>query len=128
MSAIQIDDERVPLIVVTYPDFITPDDYRNAFIRFRELSTRHPRLAYLIDFRNFDPVRSPAPLRRVAGEIFAEFRNSLARTTVCEARVVLSPLSRGILTAFDWITPYKWPCANFPTFEEAHRWIERQLA
>jgi hypothetical protein len=128
MPEIVVDDSRAPVIVVTYPDAPTIDDFRAAFEKYRAISERHPRVAYLVDFRRFDPVTAPAATRKEAAKVFERYRPILARVTVCEARVVENVLSRGIVTAFDWITPQKWPCANFARATEAEAWIAKQLA
>ena len=87
----------------------------------------HPRLAYLIDMRRFDPLRAPASKRRHAAEVFKANVHKLRHVTVCEARVVSSELTRGVLTAFDWLTGTKWPCATFTSRENAERWVERRV-
>jgi hypothetical protein len=128
MTRVDVDESRAPLIVVTYPPAVTEQEFRDLFARYVELSRRLPRVAYLIDFRHFNPLFVSPRQRQEAAQLFAENRHTLTHATVCEARVVASPVARGILTAFDWLTGSKWPCRNFETFAEAERWIAEQLA
>lgn len=118
-----IDTTLLPVVVVTYPDTVTADDYRQLFEHYAILCEAHPRLAWLIDFQAFDPLGAPAPLRRAAADCFAQYRDPLLRVSICEARVARGTLSRGVLTAFDWLTGAKWPTRNFETRAEADRWI-----
>jgi hypothetical protein len=127
VAPIRVDETRAPLILVTYPDQPTPDDMRELFAQYADLSRRHEKVAYLIDFRAFNPISAPASHRKVAADLFAEYRAVLQASTVCEARVVESGFARGVLTAFDWLTGAKWPCANFGTMQRAEAWIESHL-
>ena len=99
------------------------------FGAYRRLAAENARVAYLIDMRRMDPTRQSAKQRRRAGELYAEHADALARSTVCEARLVSNALVRGILVAFDWIKgDHRWPCRNFTDPEAARAWIDEQLA
>jgi hypothetical protein len=127
MSAIELDESRHPLVLVKYPPDLTVDDVREVFRRYQAISERGAKVGYLIDFLEFNPVTAPADQRRTAAEIFSEYKHVLAKVTVCEARVVKNRLSRGILTAFDWLTPSSWPRANFANRDEAEAWMNEQF-
>ena len=126
-KGIRIDDSRAPLVFVVYEREVDEGDYELAMARYRELSRQHSRIGYVIDFRRFDPVFASPIVRSKAARLFADNVAVLARSTVCEARVVANPISRGVLVAFDWITPPKWPTENVATMEEALAFVRRYL-
>jgi hypothetical protein len=122
-----VDDSGLPVVVVTFPPEVTADEYVQLFERYKALCAKYEHIAWLIDFQQFDPVTAPQAVRRAASEVFARYRDVLLQSTVCEARVVQNTASRGILTAFDWLTGKKWPLGNFATREAADRWIAERL-
>ncbi|HMR06281.1 MAG TPA: hypothetical protein PKA88_10890 [Polyangiaceae bacterium] len=72
-------------------------------------------------------VLAPAAVRRAAAEVFAEHKATLLAATLCEARVAANPISRGVLTAFDWMTGPKWACKNFGDYAAAEAWVRTML-
>ena len=128
MAEFAIDVSRLPLVVIDYPDEFTIDDYRAVFLRYRALSLAHPRIAWLVDFRGFNPLLASPELRKAAAVCFAESKDVLMKVSVCEARVVDSVAARGVLIGFDWLTGTKWPTKNFGRFEAAERWCLEELA
>jgi hypothetical protein len=128
VAKIVVDDSRVPLITAIFPDSVTIPDYETLFQRYVELSQQHRRLAWVIDMSRFNPVTAPASVRQGAAGVFERHRDTLTKVSVCEARIVQSPLARGVLTAFDWLTPNKWPCGNFATATEAEAFCRKHLA
>ena len=127
MGDFRIDESRWPLVVVTYPPIVTMDEYRDLFRRYAAMSRRKQKIGYLIDMRAFNPLMASASVRKAAADTFAEHREVLLRATACEARVVANSLTSGILTAFDWLTGQKWPCANFTKVPDAEQWITLKL-
>jgi hypothetical protein len=124
----QVDETRWPLVVVTFPPAFTAEKYGELHQKYAAMSRRPgARIGYLIDMRQFNPVMAPAAMRKAAADTFAANRAVLMKATVCEARVVTDAVTCGVLTAFDWLTGKKWPCANFTSVEEAERWIESQM-
>ncbi|MCA9627872.1 MAG: hypothetical protein KC766_09405 [Myxococcales bacterium] len=122
-----VDSREAPLVVVTFPTEASTPQYELLFEHYAELCQKHSRIAWLIEFRGFDPVKAPASVRRQSAQIFARHRERLQRSTVCEARVVESTVSRGVLTAFDWLTGSKWPTRQFASFSEAAAWARKML-
>lgn len=127
MEEFRIDESRWPLVVVTFPPTFTVERYRALFEKYVALSRRGERLSYLIDMRSFNPLHAGASHRKAAADTFAENRHLLIKVTVCEARVVASKLTSGVLTAFDWLTGQKWPCANFTSMAEAESWVGARM-
>jgi hypothetical protein len=125
--SVDIDSSRLPVVLVTFPEAFSHDEYVALFERYAELCRQHDRIAWVIDFQRFDPVRAPQDLRRAAADVFATYKSQLIRSTVCEARVVQNTASRGILTAFDWLTGKKWPTQNFATRAAAECWAAERL-
>ncbi|MFW5876087.1 MAG: hypothetical protein ACOCXM_05075 [Myxococcota bacterium] len=122
----EVSTEKWPVVVVRYPKSVPEGGYKVLFEKYRELAAHGEKIAWLIDFLEFDPVWAPAKVRKEVADLFAEHREILLECTLAEARVVVNPLSRGVLTAFDWLTGHKWPTRNFATFEQAEAWIAEQ--
>ena len=119
---------RLPIVEVVYPAAFVTSEYRELFERYAQLSLEHRRLAYLVDLRGFKPLNASAAHRKIGADIFNEFAPVLVPATVCEARIVTDQLTRGIVTAFDWLTGSKWPCRTFTSPSEAEAWVREQLA
>ena len=118
-----VDDDEWPLVRSEFPNEPTTEGYRRLFEHYATLAQRGGSIAWLVDMRGFNPVTGNAAVRKAAAQVFESHRETLSRVTLCEARVVDGAVVRGILTAFDWLTGNKWPCANFATAEEARAWI-----
>jgi len=127
MRHFEIDDTAAPLIVVSYPDHVTVEDYHGLFERYRALCGVHARIAWLVDFRRFNPLSGTAELRKAAAACFAASKDVLLKSTVCEARIVENTAARGVLIGFDWLTGTKWPTRNFGKRDSAERWCHEQL-
>jgi len=128
MHEFEIDESRAPIVRVTYPEVFTTEALRRLFDRYVLLSHRHARIAYLIDFTRYNPALGPTDVRKTASDLLLEHRDTLARVTLCEARLVPSALLRAAMVAFDSVTSHKWPCANFATSVEAEKWIAKHLS
>jgi hypothetical protein len=120
--------ERLPIIEVEYPPTLDETEYRDLFATYCSLSVEHGRVAYIIDMRSFHPLTVSVADRKLAAQIFREHASYLVPATVCEARLVSTPLTQGILTAFDWLTGTKWPCRTFTSPDEAEVWVQQLLA
>jgi hypothetical protein len=116
-----------PIVRVQYPENVALEAYRALFGHYASLASRGARVAWLVDLTRFDPLTAPAAHRRVAAEIFEEHRATLLAATVCEARVLEAAITRGVVTAFDWLTLHKWPCTNVATEAEARAWIAEKM-
>ena len=124
-----LDESKLPILMIVYPADPTPEMLDVLFENYRRIARENDRFAYLIDMRFLDLSFAGAAVRRHAAELHARYRHELARSSVCEARVVGSPLMRGVLVAFDWIKGEGlWPCETFASREEAVAWIEGKLS
>lgn len=127
-----IESRRLPLIDVTYHRTNVQghllDDYREAFEEYARLASQGAPVAYLLDMREFDPLQIDAKSRQQAALIFHDYAGRLRPTSVAEARVITSAITRGVVTAFDWLTnANKWPCRQFATPPEAEAWLRSLL-
>ena len=127
-----IETRRLPLVDVVYhlPRSETPmlEDYREAFEEYARVASRGEPVAYLLDMRDFNPTQITAAVRKQAAQIFHEYVDRLLPVSVAEARVITNPLTRYVVTAFDWLTnANKWPCRQFRAPEEAERWLRDEL-
>ncbi|MDQ3035949.1 MAG: hypothetical protein M3Y87_26330 [Myxococcota bacterium] len=128
-GSITISDARLPIVDVVYEGEPAADEYRRAFAEYARIASAGTPVAYLIDMRTFDPLGITADKRRAASEVFKQYEHRLAAVSVAEARVITSPITRGIVTAFDWLTSAnKWPCRQFASRDEGERWLREQLS
>jgi hypothetical protein len=127
-----IETRRLPVIDVAYSppgsDAAMLQDFREAFEEYARIARRGAPVAYLLDMRNFDLLQSSAAVRKEASNIFHEYRSLLLPVSVAEARVITSPMTRCVVTAFDWLTgANKWPCQQFRTPDDAETWLRGEL-
>jgi hypothetical protein len=130
---ISIDARRLPLVEITYNPVPLGDhlagDYREAFEEYARLARAGGPLLYLIDMRRLDPLKVTAPMRREAARIWSMYTDRLQLVSVATARVITSPVTRGVVTAFDWFTSAnRWPCRQFALKADGERWLREQLA
>jgi len=127
VEGFRVDESRWPIVVVTFPATVTIEEYRQLFNEYDRISARGERVGYVIDMRLFNPFKVNAAVRKQAAQTFDAHRDVLMKVTVCEARALASPLTAGVLTAFDWLTGQKWPCKNFTSMEDAERWVSAMM-
>ena len=127
MSSISVDSSRLPLVDIAFAGAITPVDCRQLFDALNEVCAPGVRLATIVDFRELDAFAVTAPIRQALARAFFDGIDQRRASTVCEARIVTNALTRGMLVAFDWVTGAKWPCASFPTREQAVAWVSEQM-
>lgn len=123
----EVDAREYPLIRVHFPHTPTEAGYRALFAHYAELCERGKGIGWLIDFREFDPVFASPAIRAAAAAVFKQYRGILLAATHCEGRVASNAVSRGILTAFDWLTGPKWECKNFAELSDAEAWVRSRL-
>lgn len=125
----EVDESELPILKVRYPRIGGIEELEEVFATYRRVARENERVAYLLDMRQWSPLGQGAELRKRAAALYAENVDALARSAVCEARVVSNPIVRGVLTAFDWIKGDAcWPCRTFTDMDAARRWVEEQLA
>ena len=128
-----VESTRLPIVDIAYHTVVGADDlitdFREAFAEYGRLARRGQPLAYLLDMRDFDPLLAPAAQRRHGAEVYREYVDILRPVSVGEARVITSPVTRGIVTAYDWLTgANKWPCRQVASLAEGEAWLRERLA
>lgn len=129
---ISVASDRLPVVDITYHAAISGDhfaaDFRESLGECARLARRGEPLVYLIDMRDFDPLRASPQVRREAAHIFLLYADRLLPVSVGEARIITNPLTRNLVTAFDWLTSAsKWPSQHFASLETGERWLRGLL-
>lgn len=121
---------RLPMVDMSFHGALGVEDYRRALDELVRIFKAHPApFIVLLDMRDFNPLKITAAMRKQAAEVWHDNRELYLRVIVAEARVLTNPLTRGILTAFDWLTGTgKWPCRQFATMSAAEAWLRSKLA
>jgi hypothetical protein len=118
-----------PLVVWTYPRFADVALMRAAYRSWDELLERGPH-AVLVDTRLINPLRVPPTLRKLMAIEVEKRRAKFERSLLAEARVVTHPLTRGLVTAFDWMigNSFSRPLRNVSSLGEAEVFLRAELA
>lgn len=125
---IELDAARWPLLVARFPPEATEGDIARFYAEWQEIGQRGAH-GILTDLTQLNPLRVPAKLRRAAALEVRARRAFFEEKLIAEVRVVSSPLTRGVLTAFDWlIGDYSHPRKNFVNRSDGERWIVEELA
>ncbi len=122
-----IDESAAPLILVTFPDVATVEEIPALFEAYRRIAAQHPRVAWVVDLRRFNPILAPAKARRAFADNFEQSRAIIESSAVCEARVIESAIMRGVVTALDWLIGHKYPRRTFATLIAAKDWARTML-
>jgi hypothetical protein len=127
---IDIDVKRLPLIDLGYHGEMTIPIYRGQLERIATICKSERAIILRLDMRDFNPLGVDAASRKAAVAVWQENRDLFLETIAAEARVVESALTRGVLTAFDWLTSEKgkWPCRQFAAMDTAETWLWEELA
>lgn len=127
MNPFVINLSQFPVVAVVYPERPTIPDVAELFEVYADLAKAGARVGYTIDMRRFDPAVADAKTRAQAVAIFKKHEVALKASTICEARIVPGSVTREVLTAFDWMTGDKWPCANMSNAADAVAWVHERL-
>ncbi len=128
MSHFRIRSDRFPIVDIEIKATATTEDVEDIFRGYAAVVPRGQRAALIIDLRNVTSVGVSAADRKRAAGLFDAHAASMVSITACEARIVSHALTRGVLTAIDWLTGTKWPCATFTSPADADAWVARQMA
>jgi hypothetical protein len=128
MSTFTVETTGLPVVDIAFHGTLTEADCVGFFATLNEVCTPGQRVATLVDYRGLDPFAMTATVRQSFARAFFDGIDGRRAATLCEARVVDNALTRGFIVAFDWVTGSKWPCASFPTREEAVAWVNEQVA
>ena len=124
---LRVDATQIPVIEISVHGAPTEADCVELFARLNEICESGERVATLVDLREMNPFAMTASVRQAAARAFFDGIDSRRARTICEARIAEHFLTRSFLKAFDWITGSKWPCAVFPTREQAVAWVNERV-
>ncbi len=110
-----------------YPEVFSVGDFRQLFVDVRGLNPDRIKHCVLIDFTRTDPLSATSKVRKEAAEVIQENMEFLLETTIAEARVAPNPITRGVLTVFDWLNSKKWATENFSSGPAAELWLRGQI-
>ncbi len=126
-SIFSIDESAAPLIVVTFPTAGSADDIPELFAAYHRIATQHPRVAWIVDLRAFNPILAPAKVRRAFADHYEQNRKVIEASAICEARIFGSSVMCGVVTAIDWLVGRAYPSKNFGTLVAARDWARSML-
>lgn len=126
MTAIEYDESRLPLSIVTYRGLASMVEFEAFIARVDGWLTNGQRYALVFDASRAD-VPTALQRRRLA-EWTASHRKDLARLCVGTAFVITSPLIQGAFTAVLWLQPLPYPHQVVATRKEGEAWCRKQLA
>jgi hypothetical protein len=118
-------DSRIWLL--RYPERFVADDFVELFAQARALNPDRYKHAVLVDFRRTSAFSTTPAMRQEAAQALEDNMDFLRETTVAEARVTPNPLTRGMLTVFDWLSPKPWRINNLVSGPTAELWLRGQL-
>lgn len=116
---------RLPIFDVRFRGLPTLAQYKAMLDDLsRVILSGRPPIVILLDMQEFNPFDINASMRKEAADAWHANRELWLRTIAAEARIVVNPLARGMLTAFDWLTGTgKWPCKQFGNAADAEAWL-----
>jgi hypothetical protein len=124
-----LNTSRWPLLVARFPPVATRESLADFYSQWQRETEARGRHGVIVDFAGFNPVFASPVLRKLAAEEVERRRAMFDRYLLAEARVVRDPLTRGIVTAFDWLVgnSFARPKRIVGEFAEAEAWIVREL-
>ncbi len=124
---ITVDATELPVVEIIVEGAPTEADCLRLFERLNQICESGERVANIVDLRGLNPFALTPAVRQTAARAFFDGIDQRRARTICEARITTNALTRSFLKAFDWITGSKWPCAVFPTREEAVAWVNERV-
>ena len=125
MNAIEFDESRFPLVVVTYRGIASTVEFEAFLARIGGWLAKGRSYALVFDCSSA-AVPSALQRRRFA-EWTASHRGDLERLCVGKAFVITSPLIHGALTAVVWLQQLPYPHQVVATRKAAEAWCRGQL-
>jgi hypothetical protein len=123
----QVDESQWPRVVVKWPaEVLSDEEFRRVVLQISELTARRQLYAVIHDARV--AVRATPVQRSFAAEEQKRTAELSRKWLAGAAIVVSSPLTAGVVTAINWISPPPYPQKVFSSMAEAEKWITAQLA
>jgi hypothetical protein len=129
-AGIVLDASRWPLLLLRFGRDGSEADVLALYDSWEKEMVRRGRHAVISDFTAINPFRVSPKARKLVAEQVEQRRGLFERFLVAEARVVPHPVTRGFVTAFDWIvgSTFKRPVRNVADLAVAERWVVEELA
>lgn len=123
MSAPSFDFSQWPVLGIYIPASVVPEMLPSFFATWERVSVERGVHVASFDLRDFNPMFASGPLRRVAAREVEKGMYAYRASLVGVARLVSHPLTRALLTAFDWMVPLPWPVLNTASSREGARFL-----
>ena len=122
-------DARWPILEFTFPTQFTVEDVAATYAFWDTVLDRGPH-AVLVNFERLNPLFDPPRLRQAVVSEVEKRRSAFERNLVAEARVVIHPVMRGLVNAFDWVigNSFSRPLMNCASVAEAEQFLRSKLA
>jgi hypothetical protein len=121
---VRLDFTHWPLLGIYVPATTTAEDLPALFATWERISIEQGTHVACLDLRDFNPVFASSPIRRVAAHEVRRGMEAYRASLAGVVRLVAHPLTRALLTAFDWMVPLPWPVLNTEHVHEAVPWLE----
>ena len=125
MPAIEIDDSRWPMVLVTFTGVAPEPEFDDYLRRMSQYLARKQTIVTVLDASKSGA--TPATQRRKQAEWMRENDAALRRHSAGTAFVISSAVVRGVLTAILWMQPIPQEHVVVATMPEALRWAREQL-
>ena len=122
VGAIQFDESRWPLVILTFDGVPTDAEFEAYLAQTLLLYARKQRHAYVVDTRKGGLL--PRGQRQRQGEWLKEHKDLLALYSAGTAIVMTSSVLRFVLATIYLIQPPFVPTEIFATIEQATSWVE----
>lgn len=116
-----------PLVRLTYPETVQEWMVPDAFELFVTVAQEFGKVAWVIDFRGFNPLTARPKIRRAFSDHFTKNRSILESATVAEAMVSESDVFRGVVTAINWLNQRKMNTRLFSNLNDAESWAKSRM-
>jgi hypothetical protein len=124
---IEINEKRWPLVEMRIHRDVTVEDIDAAYDVLESIAKRGERHAHWTDLREIQPLSISPQLRKRFAERERRLFPLAGSLIVADVRIVDHPITRGLLTAFEWLvgeTP--WPVKNVGSDAEAIAWLREK--
>ena len=129
MAEVTIDTSALPVIKVILPTEGTPEDIRKYYARLEIIMRQQERLAFLVDLRQINILKATAEIRAAMATEFKKVKPLFEEVAVAQAHLVEGTMTKGVLTAFNWLLGEKVRCPEkvFDQEQDALDWLNEHL-
>ncbi len=127
VGGIEIDTSNGFIWLLRFPETFRIEEYRQHFVDLRALNPEGQKIATIVDLRAMNPILGGIAVHREAARIMRANFSFLRETVVADVRVVPNPVTRGVLTVFDWLSAQPWAVNTVSSGPAAERWVRAQI-